>query len=74
MVARMCRVPMPVAFTPSWQETHVSTMPVWSKLAGFHATVEWQVSQPAVVAMWVEVLPTVFVPSWQETQVPMTCV
>jgi hypothetical protein len=49
-------VGLPVAAVPLWQVAQEpGVTPVWLKpLAGFHAEVEWQVSQEAVVAIWVE--------------------
>jgi hypothetical protein len=38
--------------------------------AGIHATVRWQPSQDAVVAMWLAGLPGATNPVWQVTQVP----
>ncbi len=65
---------MPVARAPSWQLKQPSTIPSWLKLAGFHATVTWQVSQAAVVATCNACLPVAAWPSWHDAQVPLTCV
>ena len=64
---------MPVARAPSWQLKQPSTMPSWVKLAGFHATVAWHVSQAAVVATCNVCLPDADLPSWHDAHVPMTC-
>jgi hypothetical protein len=44
-------VVFPVARVPSWQLTQLDEIPVWSKRAGFHAVVLWQLSHSAVVMM-----------------------
>ena len=41
-------------------------MPVWSKRAGFHAVVEWQLSQVLSLATWSWFLPVAVRPSWHE--------
>jgi len=43
---------------------------VWLKVAGVHALVLWQVSQAAVVGIWLVGLPVAVVPLWQVEQVP----
>jgi hypothetical protein len=47
-------------------------MPVWLKLAGTHASVEWQVPHSAVVGMWFVPLAVALTPLWHELHVPDT--
>ena len=62
---------LPVAVVPLWQVAQVpGAMPVWLKVAGVQADVLWQVSQDAVVGMWVVGLPVAVVPLWQVEHVP----
>ena len=63
---------LPVARTPSWHDEQLLTMPEWVNVAGFHASVVWQLSQPRGVGMWFASVPVAWVPSWQEAQVPRT--
>jgi len=39
-------------------------------VVGVHAVVRWQVSQDAVVEMWLEFLPFAMVPLWQVAHAP----
>ena len=70
----MCVADLPVAWVPLWQLEQAAVMPVWLKLAGVQALVEWQSLHCAVVAMWVAGLPAALVPLWQDEQVPVTWV
>ena len=55
-----------------WQVEHEPVTAEWSKFAGVHATVLWQVSHCALVMMCVGGLPVAVVPLWQLAQVPET--
>lgn len=68
----MCWALLPVARDPLWQVAHVpATTAAWSKpVAGSQAVVLWQLSQDAVVWMWLDVLPLVMALLWQFEQVP----
>ena len=44
----------------------------WSKWIVVQLAVTWQVSQAALVAMWVAGLPVAVVPLWQVAQAPVT--
>ncbi len=66
---------LPMAATPLWQLLQPLVIPVWSKrVAGRHARLEWQLSQPAVVGMCPAGLPVAATPLWQLAQLPVTCV
>jgi len=45
-----------------WQETQFPLTPAWSKRVAVQEVVVWQVSHPAVVAMWLADLPRAVVP------------
>jgi hypothetical protein len=68
----MCVAVLPGDFTPSWQVAQPEVMPAWLKVAGFQASVVWQVPHSAVVGMWFAPLAVAFVPLWHELQVPVT--
>jgi len=71
----MCVRGMPMAFTALWQIVQVCAATArWSKRAGAHALLVWQLSQPALVGRWLERLPVAMTPLWQLTQVPVTWV
>ncbi|MNT81565.1 hypothetical protein D3C72_2211730 [compost metagenome] len=61
---------MPLACDPLWQVTQlVATLKVlWSTRAPVQVVVRWQVTQLAVVTMWLPGLPPARVPLWQLTQ------
>ncbi|MCA9504545.1 MAG: hypothetical protein R3F16_11825 [Myxococcota bacterium] len=46
----------------------MSTMPVWSKVAGEKPFGVWQFSQRLLVGRCVGLLPGAWLPSWQDTQ------
>ena len=62
----MCPVFLPPALVPLWQSKQLAVTPVWSKRAGFHAVVEWQLSQVLSLATWSWFLPVAVRPSWHE--------
>jgi hypothetical protein len=63
---------LPADFAPSWHAEQGSLIAEWSKLAGFHAVVEWQPPHSATVTIWLSTFPVAILPSWQELQVPST--
>ena len=50
-VVETCVAFLPLLCTLSWQLTQLLVIPLWEKLAGVHAIVEWQVSQVWLVGM-----------------------
>jgi len=54
----------------AWQLEHPFTIPAWFIGAGFHACVEWQVSQARLVGMWDPGWAVARAPLWQVAQLP----
>jgi hypothetical protein len=79
LVARCVGV-LPVAVVPLWQPLQPLLMPVWTKDAGVHASVVWQVPHSWVRFWWIApagfavTTPVLIVsePLWQLMQLPDT--
>ncbi|MEZ4291165.1 MAG: hypothetical protein R3E53_11765 [Myxococcota bacterium] len=57
-----------MARLPLWQVKQLSTMPVWSIVAGVQPFGVWHVSQVLPVGMWFVLLPAAVLPLWQLKQ------